>query len=131
MLNSNIPSLLKSSSSFIMDKARININVRWEAPRNGWISLNTDGAVQHGVAGCGGVLRDYQGNWITGFSKFIGTASVFKAELWGVYAGLCLARQRGINNIELQIDSLAVVRNLGGDSLGSSEGKSLVRRVRK
>ncbi|MCI06283.1 ribonuclease H protein, partial [Trifolium medium] len=97
----------KSSFSFIMDKSRITINVRWEAPSNGWISLNTDGAVQHGVAGCGGVLRD-QHNWITGFSKYIGTTSAFNAELWGVYSGLCLARQRGLNNIELQMDSLTV-----------------------
>jgi hypothetical protein len=48
----------------IMEHPRITINVRWEAPPVPWHIINTDGAVQHGVAGCGGVLRDHQGAWI-------------------------------------------------------------------
>jgi hypothetical protein len=43
------------------------VNVKWEVPRGDWISLNTDGAMQNGIAGCGGVLRDNRGNWITKF----------------------------------------------------------------
>ncbi|PNX55786.1 ribonuclease H, partial [Trifolium pratense] len=56
--------------------------------------------------------------------------SAFNAELWGVHEGICLAKQNGFNNIELQIDSMIVVRNLGGDRLGSSGGRCLVRRIR-
>ncbi|PNX62306.1 ribonuclease H, partial [Trifolium pratense] len=43
--------------------------------------------------------------------------------------GLCVARQRGLMNVELQIDSLAVVKNLEGKSIGSNGGRSLIRRI--
>jgi hypothetical protein len=72
------------------------------------------------------VLRDHHGNCITGFSKYIGSTSAFNAKPWGVYNGLCLAKQNGLDNIELQIDSMTVVRILGGDRLGSNGGRSLV-----
>jgi ribonuclease HI len=120
----------KQSVAVIMDKTRTTVNVKWEAPRSDWISLNTDGAVKNGIAGCGGVLRDHRGNWITGFSKYIGITSAFNAELWGVYNGLCLAKRNGLQNIELQIDSMIVVRTLSGDRLGDNGGRSLVRRIR-
>ncbi|PNX97102.1 non-LTR retroelement reverse transcriptase [Trifolium pratense] len=59
-----------------------------------YLIILDDGAVQHGVAGCRGVLRDHQGAWIGGYAKNISTTNVFIAELWGVYEGLCLAQQR-------------------------------------
>jgi hypothetical protein len=37
-----------------------------------WISINMNGAVQHGVAGADGVLLDHPGAWIKRFSKNIG-----------------------------------------------------------
>ncbi|KAK2430827.1 Polynucleotidyl transferase, ribonuclease H superfamily protein [Trifolium repens] len=57
--------------------------------------------------------------------------SAFNAELWGVYNGLCLAKQNGLNNIELQIDSMTVVRTLSGDRLDYNGGRSLVRCIRR
>jgi ribonuclease HI len=75
-----------------------------------WISINTDSAVKHGVAGCGGVLRDHRGFWIKGFARNNGTTSAFIAELWGAYDGLCLARRSSFINIELQLDSMVVVK---------------------
>jgi ribonuclease HI len=56
--------------------------------------------------------------------------SALNTELCGVYNGLCHAKQNGLNNIELQIDSMTVVRTLGGDRLGSNGGTSLVRHIR-
>jgi hypothetical protein len=58
-----------------MEHPRITINVWWEAPPVPWHIINIDGAVQHGVAGCGGVLRDHQGAWIGGYSKNIGSTN--------------------------------------------------------
>ncbi|PNX81190.1 histone H2A [Trifolium pratense] len=56
-----------------------------EAPSVGWIRLNTDGAAKVGaIAGCGGVLRGNNVEWIFGFSKNIGICSAYVAELWGV-----------------------------------------------
>jgi ribonuclease HI len=95
-----------------------------------WISINTDSAVKHGVAGCGGVLRDHRGFWIKGFARNNGTTSAFIAELWGAYDGLCLARRSSFINIELQLDFMVVVKALEGAHLGNSGGRSLVRRIR-
>jgi len=33
---------------------------------------------------CEGVLRDDNGKWICGFSKWLGVCSAYVAELWGV-----------------------------------------------
>jgi ribonuclease HI len=47
-----------------------------------------------------------------------------------VYEGLCLARQKGSMNVELQTDSIAVMKSLEGESIGSNRGMSLIRRIR-
>lgn len=59
--------------------------------------VNTNGAfkVASADAGCGGVLWDISGRWISGFSKCIGLCNVFVAELWGVYEGLKLCYSLG------------------------------------
>ena len=48
--------------------------VRWEPPDEGWSVLHTDGAAKDcpGPAGAGGVIRGAQGDWIVGFSEYIG-----------------------------------------------------------
>ena len=49
----------------------------------GWKKLNTNGACNelHGLAGCGGVVRSEDGQWVVGFSKRIGVTNSFVAEL--------------------------------------------------
>jgi hypothetical protein len=34
------------------------------------------------MAGCGGILRNNNCIWITGFSKFLGNTSAYMAEVW-------------------------------------------------
>ncbi|GAU11815.1 hypothetical protein TSUD_75660 [Trifolium subterraneum] len=47
--------------------------IRWTTPRDEFIKLNTDGACKlDGSAGCGGVIRGSQGEWIRGFAKNVG-----------------------------------------------------------
>ena len=70
--------------------------IGWKAPEEGWVKLNTDGASKgKGLSGCGGIIRDHQGNWCGGFAKFVGTGSALIAELWGVLEGLKLAGRKG------------------------------------
>lgn len=57
---------------------------------------------------CSGVLRDTTGCWIVGFSRNLGKATAFEAELWGVFEGLCLARSLGFLQMELRLDSTIV-----------------------
>ncbi|PNY03367.1 hypothetical protein L195_g026694 [Trifolium pratense] len=43
--------------------------------------LNTDGVSKDdGSVGCGGVLRDINGVWICGFSKFLSSCGAYIAE---------------------------------------------------
>ncbi|KAK6914623.1 Ribonuclease H domain [Dillenia turbinata] len=85
--------------------------VAWLPPAHNNIKLNTDGSVlqQNGHAATGGLVRNSKGEWIAGFSINVGICSVFEVELWGVKEGLRLACRKGLNSIELDIDSSAAV----------------------
>ncbi|MCH87362.1 ribonuclease H protein [Trifolium medium] len=107
-------------------------DIRWKVPKEGWISINTDGAAKGGTcARCGGVLRGEHGEWISGFSKNLEVCSAYVAELWGVFEGLKIARARGFRKIELQVDSQVVVNTLATDRSGSSDGWTLVHNIKR
>lgn len=60
--------------------------VLWIPPDDGNVKLNSDGSVndqEHATVE--GVIRDYTGAWLLGYSVNIGITSVFHAELWGTY----------------------------------------------
>lgn len=90
---------------------RVERLIGWSPPSEGWVKLNTDGAVRgdHGMATAGGVLRGGDGCWGGGFAVNIGICSVPLAELWGVYYGLYIAWDRRITHLELEVDSELVV----------------------
>ena len=66
--------------------------IRWTKPAAGWYKLNTDGSITsaNGLVGCGGLIRDRDGQWIAGFAKKIDAISSLAAELWGLREGLAL-----------------------------------------
>ena len=72
------------------NQARMIRQIRWEKPDTGWVKLNTDGSASDllNAAGCGGLMRAEQGNWIGGFSKHIGNTNSFIAEVWALRDGL-------------------------------------------
>ncbi|KAL4335727.1 hypothetical protein GQ457_07G012090 [Hibiscus cannabinus] len=88
--------------------------VCWQPPTSDWLKLNTDGSrvSPEGFASCGGIVRNDNGEWIVGFSKYVGIYSIVVAELWGVFEGLALAWTRGFRKILLEVDSLDVFRLL-------------------
>lgn len=59
----------------------------WVKPPVDWVKLNVDGAtsLRTSVASCGGVLRDWNGQWIAGFSKGIGRCNAYMAEEWAIF----------------------------------------------
>ncbi|KAE8693615.1 hypothetical protein F3Y22_tig00110796pilonHSYRG00006 [Hibiscus syriacus] len=61
----------------------------------------------------GGVIRNSNGEWITGFTKNIGTTSILHAELWSIYEGLLIARNLGIHRLWIQSDCSKVVKLVG------------------
>lgn len=108
------------------------VDVRWLRPPMGWVCLNTDGSAHLGrrVAGCGGLIRDYGGRWICGFSRNLGDYNAFIAELWGAMEGLQLAVQRGFNCVEFQVDSQVVAGIIQGRNSASAAGWGLIQRLK-
>jgi len=90
--------------------------VRWERPRKGWMRLNTDGSVKGNVgsAGAGGVIRNDRGEWVSGFSEYLGHCSSMTAELKALLRGLKLASRMGITKLEIRVDSKVVVELVSG-----------------
>lgn len=85
--------------------------IHWERPIAGWKKLNTDGSCLGGVdrAGCGGLVRNEQGQWVAGFSRHIGSTNSFIAELWGLREGLLLCCNLNIDSLVVEMDAQAVV----------------------
>lgn len=65
-------------------------------PDQGWYALNTDSCVNHAEdrVGCEGVIRDDEGNWLTGFSTNHGTCLVDEVEAWTILKDLCIAWEK-------------------------------------
>ncbi|KAH1072825.1 hypothetical protein J1N35_025153 [Gossypium stocksii] len=51
---------------------------------NTWVLLSTNGVMvrETSYAATRGVVRDNDGNWIMGFSRYLGVYSLFEAEVW-------------------------------------------------
>ena len=86
---------------------KFNRGIRWERPPLGWMKLNTDGSWLGGAerAGCGGIVRDDQGEWVAGFSRHIGSTNSFTAEMWGLREGLILCCNLNIESLVVELDA--------------------------
>lgn len=95
----------------IVTNRRGLIMVQWKPPPANFFKLNTDGSFNNATknASAGGVIRDSQGNWIRGFYTNIGESSSFEAELWGLREGLRLCLNLNIQQVQVEIDSAAIV----------------------
>ncbi|MBA0843486.1 hypothetical protein Goarm_000672, partial [Gossypium armourianum] len=78
------------------------------------VCLNTEGSVRHddGFAVVGGFVRDHDRKWLFEFNRYLGSCSVFDAELWGILDGLTCLVDRGYDNIVIQSNNLDVVKNI-------------------
>ncbi|KAF7835723.1 Ribonuclease H [Senna tora] len=82
--------------------------VQWHKPMEGSLKINTDGSSvdNPGRAGVGVVVRDSLGNWVQGFSGFIGVATNMQAELSAIRQGLKMATDLGASFVEAETDAL-------------------------
>ncbi|KAI4313588.1 hypothetical protein L6164_026553 [Bauhinia variegata] len=101
-----LPSSSSSASAPVSDST-----AGWRFPGKGWIKCNIDGSFLpiKGSAGCGGVYRDAQGNWLYGFSKKLVCRDLTTAEIEAIYTGLKVAWERGYKKIIIESDSTAAV----------------------
>ncbi|KAF7827683.1 reverse transcriptase [Senna tora] len=99
----------------------ITLNVQWTPPLEGWWKLNSDGACSGnpGPFAIGGIIRNQYGNWISGFSGFIGFGSALKAELWVISNGIKLASDLGCTQLWIETDSLLACNLLIDQSLSN------------
>ena len=92
-------------------KIRIPKIIKWIAPPEPFIKLNTDGSSlgNPSLAGVGRLLHNSSGDWISGFSLHMGITSNNIAELGVDRQGLLLAWNLGFKFIHLEIDSMTVL----------------------
>jgi ribonuclease HI len=106
--------------------------IKWKPPKENYVKLNTDGACKEGrTAGCGGVIRGNQGEWLGGFAKGVEYCNAFVAELWGVLEGLSLAQRLGFDRVESSIDSKAVVHVISTQKTQVAEGYVIVKKIHR
>nr|XP_023916422.1 uncharacterized protein LOC112028020 [Quercus suber] len=100
-------------------KQKNPIQVLWTKPPQDWVKLNTDSSALGNPrkAGCGGLIRNHQGEWIRGFARGLGNTSSFVAELWALRDGLTMAKELGVNNLLVEMDALSVVLLLNNNTV--------------
>ncbi|PNX84203.1 hypothetical protein L195_g040259 [Trifolium pratense] len=87
------------------EKTQTIAMIEWNARKEGFIKLNTDGACRSNeMAGCEGVIPGSQGEWIRGYAKNIGRCIAFVMKLWRVLEGLRCIRTMRFKKVELNID---------------------------
>lgn len=82
--------------------------IKWHEEGDLALILNVDGSNlgNPGRAGFGGIIRNWDGSWITGFAEFIGIYDILHVELLAVLHGLRLAWDRGFQNLICYSDSM-------------------------
>ncbi|KAK6918283.1 Ribonuclease H domain [Dillenia turbinata] len=112
---------------WIIWKARCTCNIKKSPQLEDNFKVNTDGSVSqsNGHAATGGILRNSRGEWVAGFYINVRSCSLTLSVREGLYLarkglrniglkeGLYLAKRKGLRNIELEVDSTAVVSLLG------------------
>ena len=101
---------------------KITRYIRWERPKHGWKKLNTNRACMghHGLAGCGGLVRSADGQWVVGFSKRIGATSSFAAKWWGLREGLRRCCNLNISCLEVEMDAKSIVDVVGNPNYANN-----------
>ncbi|XP_019416401.1 PREDICTED: uncharacterized protein LOC109327691 [Lupinus angustifolius] len=90
--------------------------IHWCRPKSGWVKVNVDNSCSlrdHSIRD-GGVIRNDDGFWISGFSTIFGIGSSIQAELLAIEFGLKLAWTLGYRKIILESDCLEVIHIISG-----------------
>lgn len=77
-------------------------NSTWIKSIKGWSKLNIDGSIKDNHLAKGGVIRTEQGEWVVGFTKFIGIGKPLMAEAWALSTGLEIATHMKITKLKAE-----------------------------
>ncbi|RYR27976.1 hypothetical protein Ahy_B01g052052 [Arachis hypogaea] len=108
-------------------------SIGWEPPEQGWLKLNVDGSVLHpGSRGaCGGIIRNWEGRVVAGFSMKIGKCTITTAEIWGFYVGIKLATEMRISKLVVESDSKCAVELIQKTSVEKHSQSTLIRAIKE
>ncbi|MBA0567710.1 hypothetical protein Golob_005255 [Gossypium lobatum] len=104
---------------------------KWKKPEIGCVKLNTDGSVDAGNSGFGGLLRDYKGEPLCAFVCKAPQGDTFFVELWGIWRGLVLASGLGIKVIWVESDSMSVVKTINREQPYGPKSSQCLRQIWK
>ena len=104
------------------------IAIGWVKPPVNWVKLNTNGSTlgSPGLAGGGGLIWDYHGNWVLGFARAIGFTSSIAAKLWAIRDGLTQCCNVSLEAVEVEIDASATVSLVSQATHTNDELSSLI-----
>ena len=71
-------------------------------------------------------IRDWNGEWLKGFSKKIGSTSSVAAELWALRDGLNLCFQQQLTAVIIDLDAKLVVNLMVTSKSFNGENSALV-----
>lgn len=85
--------------------------VEWQPPLEGVFKFNVDGAARGspGIAGAGGILRDWNGEVKGYFSLSLGVAYAYEAEIKAILYALKFCKEFGFLNIVIESDSTLAI----------------------
>lgn len=90
--------------------------MRQEFPK-GWTLINTDACFnsENDSTGCGGVMRNDEGEWVAGFSCMTKVNNSSEAECWALMQAVKWAWSKGCKKVWFQSDSKEIVGWLNSD----------------
>lgn len=103
----------------------------WSPPAQQRVKLNFDGSSigNPGPSGIGGVFRDNEGKIMALFSGPIGVGDSLRAEILALHQGVKLAKQLGLQQIEIEGDSKLVIGWMQSGQLGIWQYRQLIREI--
>ncbi|KAF9612735.1 hypothetical protein IFM89_003745 [Coptis chinensis] len=126
----NLTNVNESASLRIL-AARLGLKLNFKVPAPNWIKwasaeegshmLNTDGSVHDNGNGFGGIIRDSLGNVTLAYVGSSHKPSVLFLELLAIAKGLQYAKEKGISNLEVNLDSSGAINIIRGPSHSGPE----------
>ncbi|XP_050254935.1 uncharacterized protein LOC126700793 [Quercus robur] len=109
-------------------RSRSVVAVSLAKPPESWVKLNTNCSVKGSprIARCGGLLRDYHGNWISGFARAIGITLSLAVGLWAIRDGLARCYHLSLQAVEVEVNASVAISLLSQDVHTNGEFSSLI-----
>lgn len=106
-----IQKVFKRSRALLSNSGKSSERNCWKPPLMGWVTINTDACFKthNELAGCGGVLRDDNGDWVTGFSCTVRVENSAEVECWALLKALQWAWTMGYKSVCFQTDAKNIV----------------------